>query len=129
MQDGPQARLSRVRSRLQAQSDSRAAAIPKRRTRSGCEALLPAADFYRLSGAPDGLAAWCKTCYAAYHKERTQALVSETVGEQRSSSCRRVKPAAEFRCCLAMSPGLLAWCKQCAAPHAAPHNRKRSKQP
>ena len=37
-----------------------------------CHRMLPESDFYKKSGAPDGLQYECKECQSAYLKEHTK---------------------------------------------------------
>lgn len=82
-----------------------------------CACDLPRENFNRSARETDGLQPWCRTCYAAYQRERTARLKAREVidipATKRCPACAIEKPASEFHKSRAAIDGLQPLCAHC----------------
>jgi Recombination endonuclease VII len=99
---------------------------------SRCKESKPRAAFAGNRSARDGLQAYCRECWAAYHQERQLAKgrnvrprVQAPEGHKFCRSCGEVKPHSEWHRNATASDGLSTSCKTCRAAKGRVGHLKR----
>ncbi|MFD8302417.1 endonuclease VII domain-containing protein [Streptomyces sp. NPDC059690] len=99
---------------------------------SRCKEFKPRAAFARNKSARDGLQAYCRECWAAYHQARQLAKgknvrprVATPEGHKFCRSCGEIKPHSEWHRNATASDGLSTSCRACRANKARAGHLKR----
>ncbi|GGZ61347.1 endonuclease VII domain-containing protein [Streptomyces bluensis] len=99
---------------------------------SRCKESKPRAAFASNKAARDGLQAYCRECWAAYHQERQLAKgrnvrprVETPEGHKFCRSCGEIKPHSEWHRNATASDGLSTSCKTCRAGKGRAGHLKR----
>ncbi|MBE8475404.1 endonuclease VII domain-containing protein [Streptomyces justiciae] len=99
---------------------------------SRCKENKPRAAFARNKSARDGLQAYCKECWSAYHQARQLAKgknvrprVETPEGHKFCRSCGEIKPHSEWHRNATASDGLATCCKACKAVRGRQGHLKR----
>ena len=99
---------------------------------SRCEESKPRAAFAGNRSARDGLQAYCRECWAAYHQERQLAKgrnvrprVETPEGHKFCRSCGEIKPHDEWHRNATASDGLSTSCTTCRAAKGRAGHLKR----
>ncbi|RFU87072.1 recombination endonuclease VII [Streptomyces triticagri] len=89
---------------------------------SRCKERKPRAAFAGNRSAKDGLQAYCRECWSAYHQERQLAKgknvrprVAVPAGHKFCRGCGEIKPHSEWHRNATASDGLASCCKECKA--------------
>ncbi|MFJ9590268.1 endonuclease VII domain-containing protein [Streptomyces acidicola] len=99
---------------------------------SRCKESKPRAAFASNKAARDGLQAYCRECWAAYHQERQLAKgrnvrprVETPEGHKFCRSCGEIKPHREWHRNATASDGLSTSCRTCRAAKGRAGHLKR----
>ncbi|WP_433449224.1 endonuclease VII domain-containing protein [Streptomyces sp. CA-142005] len=100
---------------------------------SRCKQHKPRAAFARNKAMRDGLQAYCRECWAAYHQARQLAKgknvrprVETPEGHKFCRSCGEVKPHSEWHRNATASDGLSTSCQACRATKGRADHLKRN---
>lgn len=103
----------------------------QRKTCRRCQTAKPTTAFSRKSGTRDGLARWCRACFAACYRQRaarrsTLDPATRMPDTKQCGMCRKTLPAAEFNRRTASGDGLQWHCRSCSAAASRARQEARS---